>query len=163
MCSSPLADCLAGTCVAENNINLAISGSGSSIYESDRSYINGPIDGNSTTRFNEGSLQGSNYESTNENVSHWWEVDLHSSFIISQIKIIPCEGDLCALDGKRLDQIRVDIINDSTIVSSFFFFRDQAPMLDLILPIEVQAQIVRITKVQTGQMLSLSEVQVIGR
>jgi hypothetical protein len=48
------------------------------------------------------------------------------------------------------------------ITFSSSFFLDQAPVFDLILPFEIQGQIVRITQMQSGNVLSLSEVQVFG-
>jgi hypothetical protein len=162
-CLSPSLECLANTCVAEENTNLAIFGCGHSVYVSERGYINGPIDGNTTTHISDGLLRGSTYESTDEHVPHWWEVNLHGTFTIAQVKIFGCEGESCHPEGKKLDQIRVDIFNGLTIVSTYAFFHDQAPVLDLIFPIEVQGQIIRVTKMQNGKILSLSEVQVIGR
>ena len=146
-----------------NNSNLALFGCGHSLYTSERGYLHGPLDGVNGTSFSELPTLGSTYESTDDNVVHWWEVDLRGVFTIAQIKIFACDGPLCDPDGAKLDQIRVDIYRGLVRVSSSYFHHDHAPVLSIILPVEVQGQTVRVTKMQTGKVLSLSEVQVIGR
>ena len=58
LCSSPLAYHLAGSSVIEENINLALSVSGNSIYELERIYINLPDEVNSNSRLHTASYMG---------------------------------------------------------------------------------------------------------
>jgi len=146
-----------------NNSNLALFGCGHSRYTSERGYIHGPLDGVNGTSFSEFFTLGSTYESTDDSVVHWWEVDLRGVFTIAQVNIFACDGPLCDPDGAKLDKIQVDIYHGLVLVSSSYFHHDYAPVLSIILPVEVQGQTVRVTKMQTGKVLSLSEVQVIGR
>ena len=158
--------CSIHVCVSSNNTNVALSGCGLSLYVSDRGNVQGPIDGSTDTSFGAGTTSppyGSTYESTEDHVAHWWEVFLKGRYTIAQIKIFACVGPLCNPEGEKLDQIRVDIFDGTLVVSSFFFYSDQGPVLDLILPVEVVGQTVRVTKTQIGKVLSLSEVQIMGR
>ena len=146
----------------KNNTNIALSGIGLSLYVSDRGSVQGPIDGNADTSFVTTNPYGT-YESTADHVAHWWEVFLKGRFTIAQIKIFACDGPLCHPEGKKLDEIRVDIFDGVLIVSSFFFYHDQGPVLDLVLPVEVEGHTVKVTKTRIGKVLSLSEVKVVGR
>ena len=152
--------CAESRCVTSENTNLAPLGVGSSLHTSQRGNVNGPLDGSSETTFGS---NGSNYESSDAYVNHWWQVDLQDIFTIAQVKIFACEGPLCHPEGKQLGQTRVDIYNGPVIVSSYAFFDDRAPILDIVLPIEIQGQTIRVSKLATGKILSLSEVQVMGR
>lgn len=163
-CPSPLANtCLENICVSPQNSNIALFGCGHSRHTSIRSYVNGPVDGNKNTTFSGTIPYGSTYESTEDPVLHWWEVDFRGVYSISQIKIFACEGPSCHPEGKKLDRIRLDIFDGPMVVYTLQLFHDHAPVLDVVLPFEVQGRIVRITKMQIGVVLSLSEVQVFGR
>ena len=161
-CPSNVEGCLAHVCVTNENTNIALAGLGNSNTCSERGNVQGPIDGNTLTQFSGVIPYGSTYESTADNESHWWEVDLQGVFDIAQVKIFACVGVSCHPEGEKLDQIRVDIYDGAVITFSSSFFLDQAPVFDLILPFEIQGQIVRITQMQSGNVLSLSEVQVFG-
>ena len=161
-CPSNVEGCLAHVCVTNENTNIALAGLGNSNTCSERGNVQGPIDGNTLTQFSGVIPYGSTYESTADNEYHWWEVDLQGVFDIAQVKIFACVGVSCHPEGKKLDQIQVDIYDGLVITFSSSFFLDQAPVFDLILPFEIQGQIVRITQMQTGNVLSLSEVQVFG-
>ena len=124
--------------------------------------MDGPVDGNTQTAFSTDIYHGSTYESSEDNVSHWWEVDLRGTFAIAQVKIFACAGEICHPQGKKLDRIKIDIFNGPVTVFSASYFLDQGPIFDLILSSEVPGQIVRITKTVPGEVLSLSEVQILG-
>lgn len=106
-------------------------------------------------------LSGQVTTSVTETV-HWWQVALSEKFYIHQIKIFACTGDLCEPEGKKLNQIRVDVMNELVTVATFYFYNDQGPIMDLILPFEIEGTLVKVSKMDVGKVLSLSEVQVIG-
>ena len=156
-------ECLSSICSSVNNTNIAVFGCGHSLDVSSRGDVNGPIDMDTQTSFIRNLTRGSTYESTDADVLHWWQINLGTQVTISQVKIFACSGSLCHPEGKKLDQIQVDIFDGPTVQSTFSFFYDNAPVLDLVLPTEVKGQSIRITKMQKGKVLSLSEVQVMGR
>ena len=88
-------------------------------------------------------------------------MDLCGTFAIAQVKIFACAGEICYPQGKKLDQIKIDILFNGPVTASYFL--DQGPIFDLILSSEVPGQIVRITKMVPDELLSLSEVQIFGQ
>ena len=155
-------ECLGFVCVSMENTNIAIFGMGYSRSSSERGYVHGPIDGNTKTEFSDAVTYGSTHESSGEGVPHWWEVNLRGVFNIAQVKIFACDNLACHPEGRKLDQVQVDIFDGPVVVFSSHFFSDHGPVFDLVLPFEVRGQIVRITKMSPGKVLSLSEVQVFG-
>jgi len=161
-CPSTPAHCSAHVCVHNDNTNVALGGQVTFCSESSISNMNGPIDGNTGTSFGP---SGSTFESsiTDTDNSHWWQVELSSTYSIHQIKVWACDGTSCESDGTMLNRIRVDIKDASlATVASYIFNRDQGPVMDLILPFEIEGKYVKIVKLVPGAVLSLSEVQVIG-
>ena len=73
--------------------------------------MDGPVDGNTQTAFSTDIDHGSTYESSEDNVSHCWEMDLRGTFAIAQVKIFACAGEICHPQGKKLDRIKIDIFN----------------------------------------------------
>lgn len=97
-------------------------------------------------------------------IVHWWQVELSATYSIHQIKVWACSGPFCEADGTRLNNVRVDIKDaDLVIVASYFFRNDHGPVMDLILPFEIEGKYVSVSKITPGGVLCLSEVQVIGR
>lgn len=162
-CPTTPDQCQAHVCVSRDNRNLALVGRPNSHSFTARSTDNGPIDGSTLTTFANSFPYGSTFESRATYVAHWWEVDLLATKIIAQVKIFACQGPLCHPEGTQLDQVRIDIYDGAIIVASFSFFYDQGPVLDIVLPFEVEGRTVRVTKMALGSVLSLNEVEVIGR
>ena len=152
-------DCQAHVCVDPNMINLALGGTASASSNTNRSNVNGPINGITDTSI---TPTGSTFESQDGD-DQWWQVALPRAANISQIKIFACDGPECVDEGKKLNNIKVDIKLGNTIVSSHFFVYDYKPVMDIVLPFPIPGSSVRITKMQDDQVLSLSEVQVIGK
>jgi len=159
---SSLSDCAAHVCVSKDSTNFSLQSLISASSVSERGNLYGPVNADTGTSFG---VSGSTFESSDidtDNV-HWWEARFNKISSIRQIKIWACAGDLCKPEGKKLEKIRVDIKgNDSVIVASYFFYNDQGPVMDLILPFEIEGAAVRVSKIDGGKVLSISEVQVIG-
>ena len=135
----------------------------------ERSNLEGPIDGDETTRFG---LDGSTFESTTDYIEQWWEIDLRGVYEIVQFRVIACRGDQCNPDGLNLENIKIDLYGtdglidlskDEDLLVASYHYADSGSEINTLIPGGIQCTKFRVTKLDKGITLSLNEVQLFGK
>lgn len=135
----------------------------------ERSNLEGPIDGDETTRFG---LDGSTFESTTDYIEQWWEIDLRGVYEIVQFRVLACGGDQCNPDGLNLENIKIDLYGtdglidlskDEDLLVASYHYADSGSEINTLIPGGIQCTKFRVTKLDKGITLSLNEVQLFGK